>query len=262
VSSFRLICIAALTAASAGFVADSAAAQSAPTAGSSKPYLAGLRPPHEHQKAAVAKTSHVVAQRQAATKITQPAATKITQPATKRHTVTAIAKPRRPARLAEKINARVAWPSVEPPAADAPTTPATVLKFATDDAEQGPVAATRPAAPAPVATAARPSPPAKTAAAELRNTVDSAAAEPPATASTIVQTERFEPPASSQMHVILPAQSEPPVTASIPNDQQPARSSSITAQLLVTLAGAIAACLVGWLMFGFGSGRGIRSTQS
>ena len=252
-SSFRLICTAALTAAVAGFVADPAAAQSPPAAQSSKPYLAGLRPPHQRPKVAHAKTSEIDARHQAATKIAQPA--------TKRHTVTATAKPHRPTRLAEKINARVAWPSVEPPAAEQPTTPAAVLQFATDDAEQGPVAAPRPAAPAPVVAAVRPSPPAKIVAAEERNTTESAA-EPPAVASTIVQTERFEAPASSQMRVILPAQTEPAVTASIAEDRPPARGSSVTAQMLVTLAGAISACVVAWLMFGFGSGRTIRSTQS
>jgi len=255
VSSFRLICTAALTAAVAGFVAGPAVAQSVPAAQSSKPYLVGLRPPHEHQKVAHAKTSRVVAQQ-------QPAATKIAQPAAKRRTVTATAKPHRPARLAEKINARVAWPSVEPPAAGESSAPATVLQFATDDAEQGPVAAPRPAAPAPVVAAARPSPPAKIAAAEERNTVDPAAAEPPAPASTIVQTERFEAPASSQMRVILPAQTEPPVTTSIANDPQPARGSSMTVQMLVMLAGAISACVVAWLMIGLGSGRTIRPTQT
>jgi ribonuclease E len=241
-----------LTAAVAGFVAGPAAAQSAPAAQSSKPYLAGLRPPHERPKAAHAKTSPIDARHLAATKIAQPAA--------KQRTVTATAKPHRPARLAEKINARVAWPSVEPPAAGESSAPATVLQFATDDAEQGPVAAPRPAAPAPVVAAARPSPPAKIAAAEERNTVESAAAEQPATA--IVQTERFEAPASSQMRVILPAQTEPPVAASIAEDHQPARGSSMTAQMLVTLAGAISACVVAWLMIGFGSGRTIRSTQT
>jgi hypothetical protein len=253
VSSFRLICAAALTAAVAGFVADPAAAQSVPAAQSSKPYLAGLRPPHERPKVAHAKTSEIGARHQAATKIAQPT--------TKRHTVMAT-KPHRPARLAEKINAHVAWPSVEPPAADQSSAPATVLQFATDDAEQGPVAAPRPAAPAPVAAAARPSSPAKIAATEERNTIDPAAAEPPATASTMVQTEKFEPPASSQMRVILPAQTEPPVTASIAADHQPARGSSMTAQMLVILAGAISACVVAWLMIGFGSGRTIRSTHS
>jgi ribonuclease E len=253
VSSFRLICTAALTAAVAGFVAGPAVAQSVPAAQSSKPYLVGLRPPHEHQKVAHAKTSRVVAQQ-------QPAATKIAQPAAKRRTVTATAKPHRPARLAEKINARVAWPSVEPPAAGESSAPATVLQFATDDAEQGPVAAPRPAAPAPVVAAARPSPPAKIVAAEERNTVESAAAEPPATA--IVQTERFEAPASSQMRVILPAQTEAPVAASIAKDPQPARGSSMTVQMLVTLAGAISACVVAWLMIGLGLARPIRSTQT
>jgi predicted lipid-binding transport protein (Tim44 family) len=64
------------------------------------------------------------------------------------------------------------------------------------------------------------------------------------------------------MRVILPAQSEAPVTASIPNDQRPAHRSSIAAQLLATLAGAIAAGLVGWLMIGFGSVRTIKSRRT
>jgi hypothetical protein len=36
----------------------------------------------------------------------------------------------------------------------------------------------------------------------------------------------------------------------------------VTAQLLVTLAGAIAAGIVGWLMIGFGSVRTIKSSQT
>lgn len=71
-SSFRPICIAALTVAMAGFVAGAAAAQSATaTDQSGKPYLAGLHPPHEQHKPAHA-TSHVSAQRNATTKIAQP----------------------------------------------------------------------------------------------------------------------------------------------------------------------------------------------
>jgi hypothetical protein len=174
--------------------------------------------------------------------------------------VAANAKHHRPVRLADKINSHVSWPSVEPPAADEPTTP-TVLQFATDDAAQDSVAPPRPAAPA-AAAAIKITPPAKIAASEKHNTSDSGSTESPGTASTIVQTERFEAPASSQMRVILPAQSEPPATASIRKDSEPARSNSVTAQTLVTLAGAITACVVAWLMIGFGSGGAIRSRQT
>jgi hypothetical protein len=72
VSSFRFICIAALTVAMAGFVAGAAAAQSATaTDQSGKPYLAGLRPPHEHQKPPHA-TSRVSAQHKAPGKTVRP----------------------------------------------------------------------------------------------------------------------------------------------------------------------------------------------
>lgn len=243
-SSFRLICIAAFTAATAMFVAQTAAAQSSTAADrSGNPYLAGLPPPHEHHKPAQAKTSHAGAQRQPTVKTAQPATKR-------RPAITANAKLRRPARLAEKINSHVAWPSVEPATADESTTPPTALQFATDDAGQTPVAPPRPATATPTA-AAKISPPARVSATAEHDGIDSASAQP-ATASTLVQTERIEPTASSQTRVILPAQSEAPITASIPNDQQPARGSSITAQLLTTLAGAISACIVGWLMFGFG----------
>ena len=130
-SSFRLICIAALTAAMAGFVAGAAAAQSATTADQSgKPYLAGLHPPHEHQKA-VHATSHVSAQHKAPTKIARPE--------TKRQpTVAAKSKAHRRVRLADKINSRVAWPSAEPAATDERATSETVLQFATEDTAPAP----------------------------------------------------------------------------------------------------------------------------
>jgi hypothetical protein len=256
VSSFRFICIAALTGVTAVFVADVAAAPSPVGSNqSAKHYLAGLPPPHEHHKAAPTKTAHADTQHQPATKIAQPATKR-------RPPVTANAKRHRATRLADKINSQVAWPSVEPAAAVEQTTPATVLEFATEDAAQAPVAPPHPASPAPPAVAAKISPPAKIVAADEPNTIDSASAAQPATASTPVQTEPFEPPASRQMRVILPAQSEAPVTASIPNDQRPAHRSSIAAQLLATLAGAIAAGLVGWLMIGFGSVRTIKSRRT
>jgi hypothetical protein len=64
------------------------------------------------------------------------------------------------------------------------------------------------------------------------------------------------------MRVILPLPSEAPIAAPTPKDQSPARSSSSTAQLLATLAGAITAGIVGWLMIGFGSVRTIKSRQT
>jgi hypothetical protein len=164
------------------FVADAAAAQSATAADQSgKPYLAGLRPPHEQHKTAHAKTSHVSERHKATTKVAQPA----TRP---RPMVTANAKTHRPARLADKINSRVTWPSVEPAAADERTEPETVLQFATEATEQAPVAP-RPALPAPTISAAKTTPPVKTATTEERNNVDPAVTEKPPTASTLVQTE-------------------------------------------------------------------------
>jgi len=48
----------------------------------------------------------------------------------------------------------------------------------------------------------------------------------------------------------------------MPKDQPPPRSSSSTAQMLAALAGAITACVVGGLIFGFGSNRTIKSRQT
>jgi hypothetical protein len=139
-----------------------------------------------------------------------------------------------------------------------------VLQFTTDDGGQAPVAAARSPSPAPAVAAAKISPPSsppfsppeKTAATENRNTIDSAAQ--PANASPPVQTERFEPPASSQVRVIVPAQSETSVTASLAQDHPP-RGRSMTAQTLVMLAGAISACAVAWLLIGFGPARTLRT---
>lgn len=267
-SSFRLICIVALTAAMAGFVAGTATAQNATaTDHSGKTYLAGLHPPHEQLKP-VHATSHVSAQHKPPTKIARPE--------TKRRPMAgANPKAHRPARLADKINARIAWPSVELPATDERTTSETVLQFATEDTEPAPAAAPRPTVPRPTVptsppAAAKTAPPAKLAATEKRNSVDSVAVDqpppavdkPPPTASTLVQTERLEAPASSQMRVIVPAPIETPVTAPTPEDPLPTRSSSATAQMLATLAGAISAGIVGWFIFGFGSVRTIKSRQT
>jgi hypothetical protein len=71
--------------------------------------------------------------------------------------------------------------------------------------------------------------------------------------------ERSEPPPPRQMRVIAPALSEAPIAAPASSDQPPARSKSSTAQMIATLAGAITACIVGFVIFGFGSNR-IRQT--
>jgi hypothetical protein len=257
VSSFRPICIAALTVAVAGFVAGAAAAQSVIVIDQSgKAYLAGLRPPHEQHKPARA-ANNVSAQRKATTKMARPESKR-------RPMVGANTKPHRPARLAEKINSRVAWPSAEPAAADDRASSQTVLQFATEDTESAPAATARPTMPAP--STAKTAPPARIAATNERNSVDPTPVDKPSpAASTPAQTERFEAPASNQMRVIVPAPIETPVTTSTPQDQPqdqpPARSNSSTAQMLATLAGAITAGIVGWLIFGFGSFRTIKSRQ-
>ena len=258
-SSFRLICIAALTVAMTGFVAGAAAAQSVIVIDQSgRPYLAGLRPPHEQHKPAHA-TSHVSAQRKATTKIAQPES--------KHRPVGANSKPHRPTRLADKINSHVAWPSAEPPATDEQATSQTVLQFATEDTEPAPAVASRRTVPDSSASSAKTVPPAKIAATDERNSVVSTPVDgPPPSPSTPVETERLEVAASGQMRVIVPAPIEAPVITSTvitstPQGQPPAETSSSTAQMLATLAGAITAGIVGWLIFGFGSFRTIRSRQ-
>jgi len=88
--------------------------------------------------------------------------------------------------------------------------------------------------------------------------VDSLTNATPSTASRLVQTERIEAPdvpvapAPNQMPVVAPAPDQAPVTAPH-SDQAPARAGSSTAQMAATLAGAIAACIVAFVMFGFGA---------
>jgi len=244
VSSFRLICIAALTAAMA-FVAGVAAARSATAKDQSgTPYLAGLHPPHEHHMPVHAKTTHVSAKRKATKTMARPE--------TKRRSIVgANSKAHRPARLADKINSRVAWPSAEPAATDERATSETVLQFSTEDAT--PAAAPRPTAPVATTSTTKTAPPAKIAATDERNNVGSAAVDkPPPTTSTLVQTERYQAPDRSET---LPA-------ASPREEKANADGHSARAQILATLAGAITAGIVGWLMFGFGSFRTIKSRQT
>lgn len=258
-SSFRLIFIAALTGAMIGLVGGSAAAQSA--TGQSV-YLAGLRPPHEPHKPAHLKTIRLGGEHKPAIKSPRLATTR--QPA-----VTAKSKTHRPVRLADKINSRVTWPSVEPTAADESAT-GTVLQFATEDGTSAPAAsasatsapaisapatAPRPTAPAPVASATKTAPPANIAATAARDDVDPITADKAQNAPTIAQNERLEAPPLPQMRVIAPALGEAGVAASTASDQPPVRGRSSTPQIVVTLAGAITACVVAFVIFGFGSSR-------
>ncbi len=254
-SSFRLICFAALTVAMVGFAAAAATAQNATaTDHSSKPYLAGLHPPHTHNKA-TQKTSHVSPRHKP---------TKMARPETKQRPVRAsAAKTHRSARLADKINSRVAWPSVEPAPANERSSSETVLQFATEDnTGSTAAAASRPTTPAPAISAPKITSPPKITATDERDDADSnSVGQTAPAAGTLVQTERFEAPASSQMRVILPTQSEAPATTPLTNDLPSARSNSAVAPMLATLAGAITAGIAGWLMIGFGSGRTIKSRQ-
>ena len=146
-SGFRLFCIAALSA----LVPAAAAAQTATAADQpGEAYLSGLRPPHNQHKPAHLKTIEKTSQLAERT----PAA-KTTPVATQRQVAVASkTKVHRPARLAqksraEKINARVAWPNLEPsvepgvepgvgptavePATADRTAPDTALQFTTED---------------------------------------------------------------------------------------------------------------------------------
>jgi hypothetical protein len=255
VSSFRLIFIAALTVAMVVFVVDAAAAQST-TDQAGKAYLAGLRPPHEHPKAAHAKTTRL----ENAHKPT----IKSGKGMVKRQPTVARAKTHdRQARLAEKINSRVAWPNVEPSAADQPVASENVLQFATDDSgattpartTSAPAAPPRATAAAPPASAAKTTQPTNVVATDQHDSVDPIAADKAQDATGVVQAQRFDSAAPRQMRVIVPALSEAPAGASTPGDQPAPRSGSSTAQMLATLAGVIAACIVGFVIFGFGSAR-------
>ena len=247
-SSFRLICIAALTVAMSP-AANAAGQTAAGMDQSGRPYLAGLRPPHDRQKPAL-KTSNVTESKPLA---------KSKRVAIKQKPVAiARSKMHRPVRLADKINSRVAWPSVEPPAADERATPDAVLQFANEDAASN-AAAARPAISTRPASTPKTVPPANIVATEERK-IDSVAVDTTPTASTPVQTERFEAPPSTQMRVIMPAPNAELFPTPAPIDQPPARTSSTAAQMLATLAGTIAAGIVGWLMFG--SSRIVKSRQA
>src|SRR5262249_58841821 len=138
-----------------------------------------------------------------------PRQPKTARPETKRGpTVGKNSKVHRPTRLADKINSRIAWPSVEPAAANERTASESVLQFATEDTAPASAPAPRPTIPAPTTSRANASPPAKIVAMDEHNGPAPVVKPPPAAS---VQTERFEAPPTSQMRVIVPAPIEPPV---------------------------------------------------
>ncbi len=274
-SNFRTICVAALAAPLLLLITDAAVAQNATAAGQSGKVLAGLRPPHEHHKVATAKTGPAKPHHDAATKVAR-------KPAKRRSVVAASSTAEVPRRVAKHLNSHIAnshivnsriansritnspitWPSVEPAAAEETSTPQTALQFATEDTASN-------AAPA-TATVTTTTAKAKTVATDERK--DSAAVDMRPTASKLVQTERFEAPAasqiSSQASSEMPSQAARPASSPAPTqtliaaparqEMTPANRASSTASILVTFAGAITAGLVGWLMFGFRSARTIR----
>ena len=203
-SNFRTIWVAALAAPLLLLIADAAVAQTATAADQSGKILAGLRPPHEHHKVATAKTGPAKSRHDAATKIAR-------KPAKRRSVVAANSTAEVPRRAAKNLNSHIAnshivnsritnslitWPSVEPAAAEETSTPPTALQFTTEDTASNavPVTTTVTATPAkakPVATDER----------KDFGTVDMRP-----TASKLVQTERFEAPAASQIFSQAPSE--------------------------------------------------------
>ena len=252
-------------------------AQNATAADRSGKVLAGLRPPHEHHKVATAKTGPAKSQHDAASKVAR-------KPAKRRSVVAAGSTAEVPRRVAKHLNSHIAnshivssrvtnlpvtWPSVEPAAAEETSAPQAALQFATEDtaSNAGPVTTAATAAPVkakPVATDER---------------KDSAAVDMRPTASKLVQTERFEAPVAGQTFsqapsemlsqtpsqipspAASPSSNQPPIATPARQEMIPANRASSAASILVTLAGAITAGLVGWLMFGFGSARTIRVSR-
>ena len=298
-SSFRLIRIAALASPALIFIADVALAQSmAAVDQSGKPYLAGLKPPRIHHSPEHLKTSQASAQHTATTKTAQP--TKKHRPIVTAHaaahdsavhgsaahgsaahgsaahgslvhgSAAHVSAAHSPAahvsavhgrkHLADTINSRVSWPSVEPAAPEERTVPKTALQFVTEDTDSKAATPTRPTTSnvTPPTTAAKAPAITESRSVDPSISVDSLTNATPSTAGRLVQTERIEAPdvplapAPSQMPVVAPAPDQVPVTAPH-SDQAPARAGSSTAQMAATLAGAIAACIVAFVMFGFGA---------
>jgi hypothetical protein len=265
VSNFRIICVAGLTASLVVLFADAAAAQSAtPTDQTGRPYLAGLRPPHEAHKAAHVSANHVNANHanakndqvsKSASKKSQKPAAKIAKPSTK-HAANSTTHAR--GRSSAKTS-RIDWPQVDSVTGEDRSVPPTALQFTADDTKLNETSSSVTSTPAPkAATAAKgsqPSPPGP--AGDERNAVAPVAADQSLATSTVVQAERFEPPAQNIEQAAAPqSQNAPAIEDSAPKPRSKAGSS--VAQTLVMFAGAISAALVGCWIFGFGSNRGIR----
>jgi hypothetical protein len=269
VSNFRIICVAALTAPLVALLADAAAAQgaAAPTDQNGRPYLAGLRPPHEPRKAVPAKTNLTpkLASKKSQKKTTQT--NKTAAPSTKHvSNVAANSTTRAPikharARSAAKLTARTEWPQVDPITGEDRGMPPTALQFSADNAKPNEISSGATATPAAKAAAAKASP-GKPAANDEAKVVEPLVAplDQSTATSNAVQAERFDTLAQN-IEQAAPPQSEarsnvPVVEDSAPKPQR--KSGSPLAQTLVMLAGAISAALVGCWMFGFGSRRAIR----
>jgi hypothetical protein len=271
VSNFRIICVAVLTAPLFILMADAAPAQSASTDASGKPYLAGLRPPHEHPKvAAHPKTNQATnTATKSANKMANKTANKTAHKATAKNARSAIT--RAPAVASSihthartKLTSRIAWPQVnstaDPATAEDRRMPETALQFTGDDASSNVAAPNSPR------VAATKAPPAK-AVAEERTIVapadQPAAGNQPPLTNKIVQVERFQAPPQDVARVDAPPQNQTLAAASVVEDSQPKPDhkrafGSAIAPTLAMLAGAISAALVGCWLFGFGSSRGIK----
>jgi hypothetical protein len=267
VSNFRIICVAALTAPLFILMADATPAQNAPTDASGKPYLAGLRPPHERTNlAAHPKTNQATnTPNKSANKAANKTANKTTHKTTTKNARSTVA--RAPtvassthAHARTKLTSRLTWPQVDPAAAEDRHLPETALQFTGDDASSNVATANSPR------VAATKAPPTKAVTEErtIVAPIDQPAAgnQPPPT-NKIVQVERFQAPPQDVARVDAPPQSQTLAAASVVEDSQPkpenkrAFDSSI-ARTLAMLAGAISAALVGCWLFGFGSSRGIK----
>ena len=265
VSNFRIMCVAGLTALLFVLFADAAAAQSAtPTDRTGKPYLAGLRPPHEPHKTAHVNAKNDQANKPASKKSQKAAAkvaNKIAKPGTK-HAANSTTRAR--GRSGTKTS-RIDWPQVDPAGGEDRSVPPTALQFTADDTKLNDTklnetSSNVTATPAPKAAAAakasQASPPRP--AGDDRNAVAPVAADQPIATSTVAQAERFEAPAQNIEQALAP-QSQSNAPAIDDNAPKPrSKAGSSVAQTLVMLAGAISAALVGCWMFGFGSARRIR----
>ena len=219
-SNFRTIWVAALAAPLLLLIADAAVAQTATAADQSGKILAGLRPPHEHHKLAHAKTGPAKSQHDAATKVAR-------KPAKRRSVVAASSTAEVPRRAAKNLNSHIAnsdivnsriansrvtnspitWPSAEPAAAEETSTPQTALQFTTEDTASNAVPATTTV----TATTAK----AKPVATDERK--DSGTVDMRPTASKLVQTERFEAPAASQIFSQAPSEMPSQKPSQIPS---------------------------------------------